>query len=118
MKQLDGSNATGPADVKRDVYSGLSELQGEEHEDTLRAANNYASSLRDLRRFEEAKVTAAVLRKTMPVAQRRSCGESDARVTLSRRGRGEQFGKRAGALACAGTQVRRHASKISWGAKP
>ena len=38
-----------------------------EHEDTLRAANNYASTLVTLRRFEEAK---SVLRKTMPVARR------------------------------------------------
>ena len=39
---------------------------------TLRAANNYAGTLRDLRRYEEAK---ALLRKTIPVA-RRVLGES------------------------------------------
>ncbi len=66
--------------MKRDVYSGLSELYGEEHEDTLRAANNYASSLRDLQRFEEAR---SLLRKKLPVAQRVR-GESDA-LTLSMR---------------------------------
>ena len=53
--------------LKRDVYSGSLKLHGEEHADTLRAANNYAGTLRDLRRFEEAK---ALLRKTIPVAQR------------------------------------------------
>ena len=42
-------------------------LLGEDHSDTLLAASNYAASLRDLRRFEEARL---VLRKTMPVARR------------------------------------------------
>ena len=58
--------------MKRDVYSGRLELNGEEHQDTLIAANNYASSLVKLERFEQAK---ALLRKTMPVA-RRVLGES------------------------------------------
>ena len=53
--------------MKRDVYSGRLKLNGEEHEDTLQAANNYAVSLVSLERFEEAK---ALLRKTMPVARR------------------------------------------------
>ena len=66
--------------LRRDVYSGLSELYGEEHEDTLRAANNYAFSLRDLSRFEEAR---SLLRRTVPVAQRVR-GENDA-LTLSMR---------------------------------
>jgi hypothetical protein len=48
-------------------------LNGEEHEITLVAASNYAVSLRDLRRFEEAK---SLLRKTMPVA-RRVLGKGD-----------------------------------------
>jgi tetratricopeptide (TPR) repeat protein len=51
----------------RDVYSGRLKLFGEEHEETLIAANNYAVTLLELRRFGEAK---ALLRKTMPVAQR------------------------------------------------
>ena len=42
-------------------------LYGEEHEKTLHAANNYASALRDLQHFEEAK---ALMRKMMPVARR------------------------------------------------
>jgi hypothetical protein len=58
--------------TRRDVYSGNLRLHGEEHEETLAAANNYASSLNGLKRFEEAK---ALLRKTIPVA-RRVLGES------------------------------------------
>ena len=53
--------------MKRDVYSGRLELNGEEHQVTLIAANNYTTSLITLERFEEAK---SVLRKTMPVARR------------------------------------------------
>jgi len=63
--------------MERDVYSGRLKLQGEEHTKTLEAANNYAASLKDLRRFEEAK---ALLRKTMPLA-RRVLG-NDHRITL------------------------------------
>ena len=48
-------------------------LHGEEHERTLRAANNYAVSLKELNRFEEAKV---LLRKTISVA-RRVLGENN-----------------------------------------
>ena len=44
------------------------------------AANNYAASLRDLQRFEEAK---SLLRKTMPVAQR-ILGESNDLTILMR----------------------------------
>ena len=40
---------------------------GEEKEETLSAANNYADSLMDVKRFAEAK---ALLRKTVPVARR------------------------------------------------
>ena len=51
----------------RDVYCGRLKLNGEEAEETLRAADNYANCLLDLRRFKEAK---KVLRKVMPVAGR------------------------------------------------
>ena len=51
----------------QDVYSGYLKLKGEENIDALRAACNYAYSLLQLRRFEEAK---PLLRKTMPVARR------------------------------------------------
>jgi len=53
--------------LKRDVYSGRVELNGEEHRETLVAALNYAASLSDLERFEEVR---ALMRKTMPVARR------------------------------------------------
>ena len=53
--------------LRRDVYSGSLKLLGEEHHNTLLAANNYAASFFNLRRFEEAK---SLLRKTIPVAQR------------------------------------------------
>ena len=53
--------------IQRDVYSGRLKLQGEEHQETLLAANNLSTSLIGLRRFEETK---SLLRKTMPVARR------------------------------------------------
>ncbi len=53
--------------MQRDVYSGRLKLNGDEHLKTLRAANNYAWGLLQLRRSEEAK---ALMRKTMPVARR------------------------------------------------
>ena len=66
--------------MKRDVYSGRLTLIGEEHEQTLMAAVNYASTLIDLERFEEAN---ALMCKTIPVA-RRVLGESD-ETTLAMR---------------------------------
>ena len=53
--------------MKRDVYSGRLKLHGEEHEETLRAATNYARSLLNLKRYAETKT---LLRKTIPVASR------------------------------------------------
>ena len=53
--------------LRRDVYFGFLKLNGEDHRDTLIAANNYAMNLLDLRRFKEAK---RVLRKVIPVALR------------------------------------------------
>ena len=58
--------------LRRDVYLGRLKLNGEEHLETLRAANNYAKCLVDLKRFEEAKV---LMRNAIPVA-RRVLGES------------------------------------------
>ena len=49
-------------------------LPDEEHETTLLTAKNYATSLCDLKRFEEAK---SLLRKTMPVARRTLGAEHD-----------------------------------------
>ena len=59
--------------LKRDVYTGFWKIFGEEHEQTLLAANNYATSLNRLERFGEAK---SLLRKTVPVT-RRILGESN-----------------------------------------
>ena len=66
--------------MARDVYSGRLKLSGEEHLDTVIAANNYASSLGELKRFEEAR---SLLRKTVPVA-RRVLGDDDL-ITISMR---------------------------------
>ena len=66
--------------MSRDVYSGRLKLYGEEHESTLREANNYALSLLGLKGFKEAR---SVLRKMMPIA-RRVLGEGD-RLTLKMR---------------------------------
>mmetsp|Transcript_12050 Transcript_12050/g.33376 ORF Transcript_12050/g.33376 Transcript_12050/m.33376 type:complete len:334 (+) Transcript_12050:88-1089(+) len=49
------------------VYSERLKLSGEEHRETLLAANNCAFSLGVLERFEEAK---SLMRKMMPVARR------------------------------------------------
>ena len=57
----------------RDINSEYVKLLGEEHVRTLTAALNYASSLLQLKRFEEVK---ALLRKKIPMA-RRVLGESD-----------------------------------------
>ena len=53
--------------IEHDVYSGFLKLHGEEDERTFQAALNYADSLVNLERFEEAK---ALLRQTIPVARR------------------------------------------------
>ncbi|CAH0379670.1 unnamed protein product [Pelagomonas calceolata] len=66
--------------IKRDVYFGRLRLGGEEHEETLRAANNYASSLARLQRFGEAR---SLVRRTMPLV-RRVLGEGH-RLTLKMR---------------------------------
>ncbi len=57
----------------RDAHSGRLKLLGEEHGYTLTGANNYASTLLNLERFEEAK---SLLRRTVPVA-RRVLGDSN-----------------------------------------
>ena len=59
--------------MERDVYFGRLKLSGEEHRSTLLAANNYAGSLLNLKRFEEAK---SLCLKVMPVA-RRVLGDSN-----------------------------------------
>ena len=59
--------------MQRDAYFGLLKLHGKQHERSLLAANNYASSLIDLQRFKEAR---SMLRKMIPMA-RRALGEDD-----------------------------------------
>ena len=59
--------------LQRDVSAGYAKFLGEEHENTLIAALNYALNLFGLHKFEEAK---SLLRKTVPVA-RHVLGESD-----------------------------------------
>ena len=55
------------SNMLRDVYSGRLKLNGKEHEKTLIAASNYASSLLHLRRYDEAKT---LVRDAMLVARR------------------------------------------------
>ena len=66
--------------MRRDVYSGWLKLKGEEHNDTLISALNYADSLRRQRRFKEAK---SLLRKTMPVARRVVGGSHELALSMS-----------------------------------
>ena len=66
--------------MQRDVYLGRLRLNGGEHGETLRSAYNYAHSLGQVQRFEEAKT---LLRKTTPVA-RRTLGEGH-EITLKMR---------------------------------
>ena len=66
--------------INRDVYSGYLKLNGEEHLQTLIAAENYALSFFRLERFEEAK---ALFRKSIPTA-RRVLGESRELTLLMR----------------------------------
>ena len=67
--------------LRREVYYGYMKLHGEEHAHTILTANNYATILVELRRFEEAN---SLLCKMIPVA-RRLLGESND-ITLRMRG--------------------------------
>ena len=60
---------------------GFLKLNGEEHENTLASANNYADLLKNLKRMEEAR---SLLRKMISVA-RRVIGDSH-ELTLRMRG--------------------------------
>ena len=66
--------------MSRDMYSGFVKLRGEEHEGSLGAACNYASSLFKLERFDEAK---SLMHKTIPAA-RRILGENNDRTLRMR----------------------------------
>jgi hypothetical protein len=67
--------------MRRDVYSMRLKVSGEEHRETLLGANNYASLLKQLKRFEETK---SLMRKSIPIA-RRVLGEGhDLTLTMRR----------------------------------
>ena len=53
--------------MRREVYSGILKLYGEEHEVSLRESITHSTNLIVLGHFEEAK---SLLRKVMPVARR------------------------------------------------
>ena len=53
--------------INRDVFLGFQKLYGEENDQTLSSALNYATSLTEVRGSEEAK---SLLRRTVPLAQR------------------------------------------------
>ena len=53
--------------MRKDIYSANLRLHGEESEETLAAGNNYASSLLQGLRFEEAK---SLMRRLVPIARR------------------------------------------------
>jgi len=53
--------------MEHDVYFAYLKLNGEEHDDTLKAAGNYAVTLRRSSRYKEVK---ALMCKTMPLARR------------------------------------------------
>ncbi len=67
-------------------------LEGEEHEKTLQAANNYALALMTLKRFKEAK---PLFRKMMPVV-RRVLGDSNELTLRFRANYGEALYKDPG----------------------
>ena len=67
--------------LRRDVYSGVLKMSGEESTETLMEANRYAACLGNLQRFDEAR---SLLRKTAPVA-RRVLGEGHQFTLLIRR---------------------------------
>ena len=79
--------------MRKDVYSGYLRIYGEEHMLSFAAANNYASTLSNLKRFEEAK---ALSRRTLPVV-RRVLGESNDLTLRMRATYARAFYENAGA---------------------
>jgi len=65
--------------MRREVYSGYVQLLGEEQEETLRAAYNYAVTLIEEEQFEEAKL---LLHGAMPVARRVLGDSSELRLRI------------------------------------
>ena len=66
--------------MREEVYSRRLKLNGEEQEETLRSASNYANLFYEMQRYAESK---ALFRKTIPVV-RRILGEEH-RLTLKMR---------------------------------
>ena len=66
--------------IRRDVYSGTLKLYGEEHRESLVDAFNYATSLVQLKRYEEAK---SLLRESISVVRR--VGRDDSEVSIRMR---------------------------------
>ena len=67
--------------MRHEVYSGHLNRNGEEHYDTLREAYNYALSLIDLQRFEEAR---SLMRKRIPLARRVLGASHEITIRMSR----------------------------------
>ena len=65
----------------RRLGDGRLKLDGEEHEHTLQAADNYVISLMHLERFKEAK---SILRKTFPMARRVLGASNDLTIRMAR----------------------------------
>ena len=65
--------------MRRDVYSGVLKLYGEEHSETIREANNYAVVLLSLWHHAEAK---PILCKAIPNARRTLGAEHDLTLNL------------------------------------
>ena len=67
LKQLNPPRLGKALRLQRDVYEGYLKLNGEEHPETLRAANDLAVTLSELQppSYKEVK---ALLRRTLPVA--------------------------------------------------
>jgi hypothetical protein len=65
--------------LRQNIYSRRLKLNGEDHKETIDAANNYAAGLVGLQRDAEAKV---LLRKTIPVAQRVLGDSNEATIKL------------------------------------
>jgi tetratricopeptide (TPR) repeat protein len=67
--------------MRQEVYSGHLKLNGREHPDTLREAENYTLSLFELERFEEAR---SLLRRIIRVARRVLGASHDTTIRMSR----------------------------------
>ena len=67
--------------MRQEIYSSHLKLNGKEHHDTLREAENYASSLLSLQHYEEAR---SLLHRMIPVARRVLDASHDTMIRMSR----------------------------------